>query len=77
MITCEQLAELLCDFCGDELEPEFCAAIREHLVFCLPCVHFVTTYQVTIQVTRNLPTPPLPEHLARKLQALLEQAQHE
>lgn len=72
MITCRELAELLCDFLANELPPHHCEAIEQHLGFCQPCVHFVQSYQVTIQVTRRLSTPPLPEHLAQRLRELMD-----
>lgn len=71
-MTCQELAQLLLDFLDNELPPEHCDAIREHLGLCPPCVHFVQSYKVTIRVTRCLPTPPLPVHLAEKLRDLLD-----
>lgn len=66
-MTCRELAELLCDFVGDELSEELCATLRAHLDCCPECVHFVETYRLTIQITRRLPPAPPPESLLERL----------
>ena len=72
-MNCRELTELLLDFLNDELPEDFCARIRQHLEECPPCVIYVETYQITIKLSRKLCAPPLPDGLARRLQALLQQ----
>jgi anti-sigma factor RsiW len=73
MITCRELAELLIDFVSGELPPEHRAHIERHLKGCPPCVAYVETYQITIQLTRRLPCAPLPPELEKRLRAVLEE----
>jgi anti-sigma factor RsiW len=69
MITCRQLIELLVDYVSDELEPEHRALVEKHLGRCPPCVTYVETYQLTIKMTRKLPTAPIPPGLHERLLA--------
>ena len=71
-MTCQELADFLCDFVAGELAQEHCARIRSHLDACPHCVHFVETYQITIQVSRRLPAAPLPAELLERLQRALD-----
>ena len=73
MMTCRQLVELLIDFLDGELPEERRRHLEEHLQFCPPCLTYLETYKVTIQLTRRLPdTPPPPELLERLKAALCE-----
>jgi len=67
-MTCRELAEILLDYLDGELDQEYCATIRSHLEVCQHCVHFVQTYQMTIEVSRRLPAAPLPAELLERLQ---------
>jgi anti-sigma factor RsiW len=71
-MTCRELADLLVDYLAGELAGERCALIRSHLDSCPHCVHFVATYQVTIQITRQLPPAPAPDRLLERLKKALE-----
>ena len=72
-ITCRELVELLVDFVTGELPPEYHQRIERHLQRCPPCVTYVETYRITIQLTRRLPCQPMPPSLVAKLrQALAE-----
>lgn len=72
MITCRQLVELLIDYVSGELPPEHQERIQQHLRDCPPCEVYVSTYRLTIQLTRKLPCQPLPTHLAERLREALE-----
>jgi anti-sigma factor RsiW len=71
-VNCRQLAELLIDFVSGECCPEIRAHIEEHLRRCPPCVVYVETYRLTIQMTRKLPPVPMPPQLAARLRHVLE-----
>ena len=73
-MNCQQLADLLMDFVSGELQPDFCIEIEEHMGVCPSCAAFVHSYRVTITLTRRLPTLPLREDFARRLEGLLSQA---
>ena len=71
-MTCRELAELLIDYVADELAAEQRVALQGHLDACPECVHYVTTYRVTIEITRRLPCVPLSEQLLERLKKALE-----
>lgn len=67
-MTCRELADILHDYLAQELADEQRARIQSHLDACPECVHFVQTYQLTIQVSRQLPPAPLPAEVLQRLQ---------
>jgi hypothetical protein len=71
-MTCRELAELLIDYLEGELEPALKQHIATHLSICPPCEAFVSTYRITIQLTRRLPAAPLPPDLCTRLQEALQ-----
>lgn len=77
MITCRELVEKLLDFLAEELPPEHCERIREHLRQCPPCIAFVETYQITVTLSRRLPRHPLPPELEQRLRAALGKCGHQ
>jgi predicted anti-sigma-YlaC factor YlaD len=72
MITCRELTDLLLDFVAGELPSHVQEHIQQHLEWCPPCVTYLETYRLTIQLTRKLPCEPLPEELLHRLRAALE-----
>jgi anti-sigma factor RsiW len=70
-ITCREMVELLIDFVTGELPPEHHRRIEQHLQCCPPCVTYVETYRLTIQLTRRLPCQPMPPALVEKLRKAL------
>ena len=77
MITCRDLTELLLDFLDGSLPPEHRDRIEQHLQLCPPCVVYLETYRVTIQLSRKLPCQPLPRECADRLRAVLAQIRSE
>lgn len=77
MITCRELVELLIDYVSDEISPEHRIHFELHLMRCPPCVAYVESYRLTIQLSRQLPCGPLPPELAQRLHAALEAMQTE
>jgi hypothetical protein len=71
-MTCRELADLLYDYVAGELTEEYCVSVRHHLEICPECLHFVETYQLTIQVTRRLRPSPCPEHIIERVKKILD-----
>ena len=71
-MTCKELVERLYDFIQGELEEELCRHLEQHLTQCSHCVAYVKTYQITIHLTRRLPSNPVPSELSQRLQAVLK-----
>jgi hypothetical protein len=72
MMTCKELAELLMDYCDGALPKEYCDLICQHMRGCATCQAYCETYQITVKICRDLPCPPLPDHVAEKLRAALK-----
>jgi anti-sigma factor RsiW len=73
MMTCKEIAELLLDYLDGELPKEYRDMICQHIRLCGPCLHYVESYQVTVQVSRRLPPIAMPQHLLDRLQAALKE----
>jgi anti-sigma factor RsiW len=69
MITCRELTQLLIDFVAGELAEEHRDLVEKHLHLCPPCVAYLETYKVTIQLSRQLPPGPVPAGLCERLLA--------
>jgi hypothetical protein len=72
-MNCRELAELLIDYVQGELEPGLCEHISHHLTVCPLCEAFVSTYRITIQLTRRLPAAPMPPELAARLEEAMRE----
>ena len=70
-MTCRELAELLVDFVADELPTDHRDSIARHLGVCPPCVAYLDTYRLTIQLTHRLPPVPLPPECEQRLREAL------
>ena len=72
-MTCRELAELLIDFVSDDLSADHRDLVEKHLGKCPPCVAYLETYRLTIQLTRKLPKVPLPPQCEQRLRAALSE----
>ncbi len=70
MISCRELAELLCDYVSDELPPGRRDHVDQHVAHCPSCAAYVQSYSLVVRLTRQLPAAPLPAGLAQRLAAL-------
>jgi anti-sigma factor RsiW len=68
-MTCRDVTELLIEYIAGELAAEQAEHVRQHLDDCPPCVHYVATYHLTIQLTRRLPAAEPPPALLDRLRA--------
>ena len=73
MITCRDLVELLIEFDSDELPSEKRDLIEQHLGCCSPCLAYVQSYRIVVQVTRRLPPARLPPRLEQRLRTILRE----
>jgi predicted anti-sigma-YlaC factor YlaD len=77
MMTCRECAELLLEFLAGDLDAVNCELIRQHLERCPPCVAYVETYQITIQMTRQLTCVQLPPEFAERLWKAMQECEEE
>lgn len=73
MFNCDDVIQLLTDYIDGELEPEAQAQLDQHFKVCPPCVSFLETFKVTIELTGTFKCEDIPEDVSRKLHAFLEQ----
>jgi anti-sigma factor RsiW len=66
-VDCRRLVELLHDFISGELPPEELATLKAHIEQCPPCEVYVSTYRLTITMTRSLPPTDMPAEVAQRL----------
>jgi anti-sigma factor RsiW len=66
-VDCRRLVELLHDFVSGDLPPEEFATLQAHIAECPPCEVYVTTYRLTITMTRSLPQAAMPPDVAQRL----------
>jgi anti-sigma factor RsiW len=71
VITCRELARLLCDYVSDELPLERRDHVEQHVASCPSCAAYFQSYVTVVQLTRSLPAAPLPPHLVQRLSAVL------
>ena len=71
-VDCRRLVELLHDFVTGELPADEIATLQEHLEKCPPCGVYVSTYRLTITMSRGLPPTPIPTDMAERLMKALE-----
>lgn len=74
-MNCRDLVDRLIDYLDGELTAEEAERIRAHLGQCPPCECYVRTYQLTIQITRQLPVAPPPERLLERLRQAVREEQ--
>jgi anti-sigma factor RsiW len=73
-VDCRRLGELLHDYIVGELPPEQLATLQAHIDQCPPCEIYVTTYRLTITMTRRLPPAEMPPDVAERLLNNLKKA---
>lgn len=79
-LTCRELADFLLQYLEGELPAEQRAEFEEHLEDCPPCVHYLESYETTVQLEKEaarepedaLPPEEAPEALVRAILAARE-----
>lgn len=72
-MTCSELADLVLDFLGEELDADRRAVFEQHLCGCSDCTVSVEMYRTTITICRVLPKTDggLPPAFEARLRAAL------
>ena len=66
-VDCRRLVELLHDFVTGELPEDQYQDLQTHLEQCPPCGVYLSTYKLTITMTRQLPPVNMPGETAERL----------
>jgi anti-sigma factor RsiW len=68
---CRQVFEMLSEYIDDELPPDTCQQIEQHIAGCAPCIEFVESLKKSVKVFRNYKPgeepPPLDERSKEQL----------
>lgn len=64
---CHEIFARLSEYLDDELDPDLCNHLEDHLDDCPPCQTFLESLRRTVDLARDLPTSELPEDLRREL----------
>jgi anti-sigma factor RsiW len=73
MMSCRELLEVLLDLVSGELSQDQIQRCEQHLSKCPPCVVFLHTYRLTVQLARQLPTSPLPPPCENRLRTAVSE----
>ncbi len=73
MITCRHAVGQFGDLVGGSLPSELRELLQRHLEDCPDCRAHLEGYRLTVHLAGRLPCPPLPERLAHRLRALLDE----
>ena len=75
-MTCQDIVEFLMDYAAGAVSQEERAVFEAHLAACPPCVAYLKTYEVTVQVSQKAlagpgpeALPPMPEELVAAILA--------
>jgi anti-sigma factor RsiW len=71
-MTCRECAELLMAFVEGELDAAQREFFEKHLQECQPCIAYMESYKITIQLSRQLTAVQLPPEVAARIQAAVE-----
>lgn len=73
MMTCEKVTERLSEYWSGELDPMTQKALDEHLRHCDACQREWVTFQAAMTALRQVPVPPPPADLPRRIRAAIAQ----
>jgi anti-sigma factor RsiW len=58
-MTCREIFESLSEYLDDDLDPDACDQIEQHLGGCSPCLAFLNTLQRTVDFCQDTTAPRL------------------
>jgi len=64
---CREIFSRLSEYLDGDLDPDVCSHLEAHMDDCPPCQAFLESLRRTVELTRDLPLPELPEELSREL----------
>ena len=74
-LSCREIFESLSDYIDEELDPDLCDEIEDHMKGCNPCVAFLNTLQKTVVLYKySRRDDPVPEKVHIDLHRFLRQS---
>ncbi len=71
--ACLELFAKLSEYLDQELEPDTCEKIEQHLKDCPPCRNCLQTLKRTVEFCKSMQNKPVPSELSKRLRSMLEQ----
>jgi anti-sigma factor RsiW len=72
-LSCEELVELVSDYCDDTLAAEQRREVEQHLAVCRGCTHHVEQMRLTIKAVQSLREESLPPPAREELLELFRE----
>ena len=66
-MECRELFARLSEFIDGDLDGPECVVFSRHIEDCAPCIAFVDSLRKTVDLSRQLPVPVIPEEFRRHL----------
>lgn len=63
MTSCREIFERLSEYLDDELPPDICEHIEEHMDGCAPCEAFLESLRRTVRHVAAVDAPAMPDEL--------------
>ena len=66
-VGCKAIFERLSEYLDEELDPDICTAVDEHMDGCAPCRKFLEALRRTVTALHEVESPRLPDELRREV----------
>jgi len=64
---CREMVAKLSEYLDGELNDDLCSEVDDHLSDCAPCESLLDSLRLTIELVEELPAPPLPDDVRRRV----------
>ena len=66
-IGCKAIFERLSEYLDEELDPELCANVEQHMDGCTPCQKYFESLRRTVTALHDVESPRIPDELRRQV----------
>lgn len=73
MLSCQEVADLLCDYIEGDVSEEDRVLIEKHLHMCKNCDRFIAQYRKTTSICRETLAREIPEELENRMLSALRE----
>lgn len=71
-MICEEIRKLSSDYIDEELSPDMQVMVERHILGCKRCEIYLNTLRKTIELSKSIPKPPIPQDVSMRLHARLK-----
>lgn len=69
---CKRIRELSSDYIDEELSQDMRIMVEEHILVCKRCKIYLNTLRKTIELSKSIPKPSIPEDVSIRLHERLK-----